>query len=189
LLRPDKGLNKTIYFHMDVLYTVDEKYLQAIEELYYGELPKALHLFNEVLSADPEYARAYYQLGSCYFYQFKNYQTAGYYYKQCISLEAEFPDVYEHYLKLLITLKMDRSVEEVAQKALRVPGVCKARIYEYLGLYAEEQQNFAKAKQQYRLAALATAVPAEHNLFQDHLERIGKKQDTNRAVIYTTGGN
>lgn len=89
---------------MEFLYTMDEKYLQAIEELYYGELPKAMHLFNEIVQADPEYARAHYQLGSCYFYQFKNYQTAGYYYKKCIELEPAFPDVYEHYLKLLMVL-------------------------------------------------------------------------------------
>ena len=69
---------------MDILYTVEEKYLQATEELNYGELPKALHLFNEIINADPEYARAYYQLGCFYHYQFKNYQTAGYYYKKCI---------------------------------------------------------------------------------------------------------
>jgi len=30
------------YFLMDILYTVEEKYLQAVEELNYGELPKAL---------------------------------------------------------------------------------------------------------------------------------------------------
>lgn len=33
---------------MDILYTVDEKYLQAVEELYYGELPKALHFFTRL---------------------------------------------------------------------------------------------------------------------------------------------
>ena len=69
---------------MDILYTVEEKYLQAVEELNYGELPKALHLFHEIVNAEPAYARAYYQLGSIYHYHFKNFQSAGYYYKKCI---------------------------------------------------------------------------------------------------------
>ena len=173
---------------MDILYTVEEKYLQAVEELNYGELPKALHFFNEIISIEPEYARAYYQLGSFYYYQFKNYQTAGYYYKKCIELEAEFPDVYEHYLKLLITLKMDKLIHPIAEKALNIPGVCKAHIYESLGMYAEEQQDFIKAKEQYKLGSLATGCETEPILFQDHLKRIGDKQNANRNIIYAYQG-
>lgn len=169
---------------MDILYTAEEKYLQAVEELYYGELPKALHYFNQIVNSDPTYARAHYQLGSCYFYQFKNYQLAGYHYKECIALEPEFPDAYEHYLKLLITLKMHKSIVLIAEKALKIPGVCKANIYESLGLMAEEQQDFAKAKEQYRLATMATASPTDHGLFKDHLKRISDKQKANLNVIY-----
>lgn len=169
---------------MDILYTVEEKYLQAIEELHYGELPKALHFFHEIVNSDPEYARAYYQLGSFYYYQFKNYQTAGYYYKKCIELEADFPDVYEHYLKLLITLKMHKPAQSIAEKALTVPGVCKAHIYESLGLNAEELQDFVTAREYYKQATLATASQTEHELFQDHLKRIKDKQTANLSMVY-----
>ena len=170
---------------MDILYTVEEKYLQAIDELNYGELPKALHLFHEILIEEPEYARAYYQLGSFYYYQFKNYQAAGYYYKKCIALEAEFPDVYEHYLKLCIVLKMNKIIQHIAENALTVPGVCKANIYESLGLYAEEQQNFVQAKEQYKLAVLFADGQSENNLFHDHLKRIIDKQNASRNIVYT----
>lgn len=174
---------------MDILYTVDEKYLQAIEELYYGELPKALHLFNEIINTDPDYARAYYQLGHCYYYQFKNYQTAGFYFKKCIELDAAFPDVYEHHLKLLITLKMDKSVQQLAEKAIGVPGVCKASIYESLGLYAEEHQNFNLAKEQYRLAAMVTSCQTDHTLYEEHLKRVRNKLKANNHILYTFEGN
>lgn len=173
---------------MDILYTVDEKYLQAIEELYYGELPKALQLFNEIVNTDPDYARAYYQLGHCYYYQFKNYQTAGFYFKKCIELDATFPDVYEHHLKLLITLKMHKSVQQLAEKALVVPGVCKASIYESLGLYAEENQNFDLAREQYRLAAMVTSSQADHTLYEEHLTRVAKKLKANDRIHYTFQG-
>ncbi|WP_316792353.1 hypothetical protein [Pedobacter frigoris] len=173
---------------MDILYTVDEKYLQAIEELNYGELPKALHFFNEVINIDPDYARAYYQLGCCYYYQFKNYQTAGYYFKKCIDLEAGFPDVYVHYLKLLVTLKMQKSIKHTAETALKIPGVCKADIYEVLGSYAEEQQDFAGAKEQYKLAALAAASQSDHSNFKDHLKRISDKQEAKRNITYAYQG-
>ncbi|TKC12121.1 hypothetical protein FA048_00440 [Pedobacter polaris] len=173
---------------MDILYTVEEKYLQAIEELNYGELPKALHLFHEIINAEPDYARAYYQLGCFYHYQFKNYQSAGYYYKRCIELEAEFPDVYEHYLKLLITLKMHKLVSIIAEKALATAGVYQAQIYESLGLYAEEQQKLEEATNHFKKASLTTSSQNEHTLFQDHLKRIGDKQKANQNMVYAYQG-
>lgn len=169
---------------MDILYTVDEKYLQGIEELHYGELPKALHLFNEIINIDPGYARAYYQLGCFYYYQFKNYQTAGFYFKKCIALEAEFPDVYTDYLKLLVTLKMYKSVELIAEKALHVPGVSKAEIYGQLGLNAEMQHDFVLAKEKYKLALLATDSDTDHVLFKDHLKRVDDKLHAKKSMVY-----
>jgi len=170
---------------MDILYTVEEKYLKAMEEINFGELPKALHILNEIISTDPDYARAYYQLGSLFQYQFKNFQSAGYYYKKCMELEPEFPDVYEHYLKLLVTLKMHKLIQPIAKQALLIPGVCKAHIYESLGMYGEEQQKFAEAKEQYKQAALTTSCQIEHTLFQGHLSRIQVKQNADRNMIYT----
>jgi len=169
---------------MDILYTVEEKYLQAIEELNYGELPKALHLFNEIINADPTYARAYYQLGCFYHYQFKDYQTAGYHYKKCIDLEPTFPDVYEHYLKLVVTLEMHKLINIIADKAIRVPGVCKASIHESLGLYEEKQQHFEAAAIQYKKATLSTSSQSDHNLFKDHLIRIADKQKSAQQMVY-----
>lgn len=173
---------------MDLLFSVDEKYLQAIEELQYGELPKALHLFQEIISADPDYARAHYQLGSFYQYQFKNFQTAGYHYKKCIELEPSFPDVYEHYLRLLITLKMHKSIKLIAENAPTVAGVNKANIYENLGFYEEEMLHLDKAKSYYKMASNVTANQSDHSLFQDHLKRVKEKESANQPMIYAYQG-
>lgn len=169
---------------MEILYTVEEKYLQAIEELNYGELPKALRLFNEIISADPAYARAYYQLGCFYHYQFKDYQTAGYHYKKCIDMEPTFPDVYEHYLKLVVTLEMHKLIIIIADKAIGVPGVCIANIYECLGLYEEKQQHYEAAAMQYKKAALSTSSQNDHNLIKEHLKRITDKQKSAKKMVY-----
>jgi len=177
-------LNDTIISKMDILYTVEEKYLQAIEELNYGELPKALHLFHELISLNPEYARAHYQLGCFYHHQFKDYQTAGYYYKTCIELDPCFPDVYQHYLLLAVTLELHKLVPYIANKALITPGVSKANIYESLGLYEEKKQHFAAAKTQFKMAASAAESETEHRLYQDHLKRIFEKQNSNQRMVY-----
>ena len=108
---------------MDTYYTIEEKYLQAVDELTYGENPKALKLLNEIISNDPLYARAHYQLGKIYYYEIKDYQAAGYHFETCVSLEPSFPDVYYPYMHLVVFLNMEKKVNDVAVKALTTPGV------------------------------------------------------------------
>lgn len=173
---------------MDIYTTVEEKYLQAIEELHWGELPKALQYFNEIIVFDPDYARAYFQLGDIYQHHFKDYKTAGYYYKRCIELDADFPEVYKPYLELVITLKMHKLVKQVAEKALLVPGVCEAHIYECLGLHAEQLQNFAEAANYFKKAELFNAVQDEQSTLQEHQNRIKSKMNSTKAMIYDLQG-
>ncbi|MFD0764958.1 hypothetical protein ACFQZI_08830 [Mucilaginibacter lutimaris] len=129
---------------MDTYYTIEEKYLQAVEELSYGETPKALNLLNELINNDPLYARAHFQLGKIYYYDLKDYQTAGYHFKTCMEIDPLFCDNYFHYLSLVVFLKMDKQVKAVADKALITPGVSASSIYELLGLYAEKTKNGLK---------------------------------------------
>jgi len=168
---------------MDFLYNADEKYLQALEELRYGELPKALYYFNAIVDADPANARACFQLGWLYFYKFKNYQTAGYYFKQCLEIDPLFPDAYVHYLKLLITLNMHKTINATAEKALSIPGVCEACIYEQLGNYHEKLQEFKEAKQYYQKAELAATDKDEHNSLGDDIKRVLAKQKTKKKLL------
>jgi tetratricopeptide (TPR) repeat protein len=169
---------------MDILYNVDERYLQAVEELMYGDLPKALHYFSAIIDTDPDHARAHYHVGCCYYYHFKDYQTAGYYFKKCIELEPGFPDVYSVYLKLLITLKIHKAIYPTADKALLIPGVNEAEIFETLGNYAEKNQDLVKAKEHYQKAAAATTDQNHHRGIKDHIIRVADKQNAKRKVVY-----
>lgn len=169
---------------MDILYNVDEKYLQALDELFYGETPKALHILNQIIDTDPDYARAYYHLGYLQYYHFRNYQSAGYYFKRCIELEPDFPLVYKHYLKLLIVLKMHKLINITAEKALSTPGVNEADIYELLGGYAEKMQDFNAAKAHYKKAILANTSQDDHKDLEEHITRITAKLDAGKKLIY-----
>ena len=174
---------------MDILYTVEEKYLQAMEELNYGETPKALHLLREIIIADDTYARAYYSIGVIYHYYLKDYNTAGYYYKTSMTLETQVPDLYEDYLKLLVTLQLHKTIAEVAKLALKVPGVNLTAIYETLGLYEEQRQDFVLAKQYYHKAALIAVIDKEHRTLQDHLKRVGAKMKAKQQMVYAYEGS
>lgn len=174
---------------MDILYTVEEKYLQAMDELNYGETPKAMHLLKELVAKDDTYGRAHYGLATIYHYYIKDYKAAGYYYQTAMDLEETFPDLYEDYLKLLVTLQLHKKIEQVSAKALEVPGINLARIYEMIGVYEEQRQNFALAKQHYQKAALITVVDNEHDLLQGHLKRVSGKLKAKQQMVYAYEGS
>lgn len=174
---------------MDILYTVEEKYLQAMDELNYGETPKAMHLLKELIAADDTYGRAHYGLATIYHYYIKDYKAAGYYYQTGMDLDENFPDLYEDYLKLLVILQLHKKIEQVSAKALEVPGINLARIYEMIGVYEEQRQNFALAKQHYQKAALITVVDNEHDLLQGHLKRVSGKLKAKQQMVYAYEGS
>lgn len=174
---------------MDILYTVEEKYLQAVEELNYGETPKALHLLRAIIAEDENYARAYYSIGIIYHYYLKDFQAAGYYYKTSLTLDAHFPDVYEDYLKLLVNLQLHKTISQVAEAAVKTAGVNLSAIYETLGLYEEQRQDFVLAKQHYEKAALIAVVDKHHSILQDHLRRVGTKIRAKQKMVYAYEGS
>jgi tetratricopeptide (TPR) repeat protein len=75
---------------MNIYFTVEEKYLQAIRKVNYGRTPKALRLLKEILDNDPLHGRTHYQLGKLYYYQLDDYQTAGFHFKTCMDWNHRF---------------------------------------------------------------------------------------------------
>lgn len=167
---------------MDTYYTIEEKYLQAVDELSFGETPKALNLLNHIIADDALYARAHHQLGKIYYYDLKDYQTAGYHFKACMELEPLFPDNYLHYLSLVVFLKIERQVENVSVKALATPGVDPASIYDLLGLYAERCKQWVKALEAYRNAYQEATDKAQRDESEEAIERV--KQKVLQAMTY-----
>ena len=173
---------------MDTYYTIEEKYLQAVDELAYGETPKALNLLNELIANDPLYGRAHFQLGKIYYYDMKDYQTAGYHFKTCMEIEPLFPDNYFDYLSLVVFLKMDKLVKTVAAAALNTPGVGSASIYELLGLYAEKNKEWNKALQAYRNAFMETTTKEQLDSTEESIARIQLKMRQGDVYQYSLTG-
>ncbi|MFA6246071.1 MAG: hypothetical protein WC615_03965 [Mucilaginibacter sp.] len=170
---------------MDTYYTIEEKYLQAVEELSYGETPKALNLLNELIANDPLYARAHFQIGKIYYYDFKDYQTAGYHFKTCMELDPLFSDNYFHYLNLVVFLKMDKQVKIVANAALNTPGVNTGAVYDMLGLYSEKNKDWNKALQAYRNAFMEATTKEQLEDIEQSINRIKRKIQQGIVYHYT----
>ncbi|MGN6181787.1 MAG: tetratricopeptide repeat protein [Mucilaginibacter sp.] len=169
---------------MDTYFTIEEKYLQAVDELSYGETPKGLRLLNEIINSDPTYARAHYQLGRIFFYDIKDYQAAGYHFQTCAELEPSFPDVYEPYLELLVFLKMERKAAEIAAKALAVAGVSASAVYKQLGLLHEMHRQWNLALQAYRDAFMEVTDKGEKHEIEDHITRVRQKMQRGASYQY-----
>lgn len=173
---------------MDTYYTIEEKYLQAVEEVNYGETPKGLKLLNEIISNDPFYARAHYQLGKIYYYELKDYQTAGYHFKTCVELEPFFPDNYYHYLRLVVFLNMEQQVNTIAAKALTIPGVDTAGIFELLGLFSEKNKNWIKSIDAYQKAFIEVTGKTQKENIQESILRVKEKKQQNKIYQYHLTG-
>lgn len=170
---------------MNTYYTIDEKYLQAVDKLSYGRTPKALQLLNEIVSNDPLYAKAHYQLGKIYYYDLEDYQAAGYHFKTCMELEPGFPGNYYHYLNLAVFLNMQKLVKAIAEKALEVPGVDVADIYELVGLSAEKNKELEKALAAYNNAFDTVTNKTDKRKVEESIERINAKMQRVKAYQYT----
>lgn len=155
-----------------------------MDELWYGKTPKGLQLLNEIIADDPFYAKAHYQLGALYYYNIKDYQTAGYHFKTCIELAPGFPDVYYHYLHLLVFLNMGKAMQSVKEKALVVPGVNIASIHNLAALFAEKQKEWDVAIAGYREAMINATCKAEKDHIEESIERVKSKKKQSKKYNY-----
>ncbi|WP_295655432.1 hypothetical protein [uncultured Mucilaginibacter sp.] len=169
---------------MDTYYSIEEKYLHAVEELSYGDTPLSLKLLNEILAEDPLFARAHYKIGVLYYYNLCDYQAAGYHFKLCTELDAFFPDVYFHYISLLVFLNMERQVNLVAQKAVTIPGVYVSAIYNLVGLCAENNCKLNEALNWYEKGLMLVTNKDKKDDIEENISRIKFKMERNKAYTY-----
>lgn len=173
---------------MDRYYTIEEKYLQAVEELNYGETPKSLQLLNEILANEPLYFRAHFQIGKLYYYDLKDYNAAGYHFKLCTELEPSFPDVYYHYVKLLVFLNKQSTLSKVADQALTIPGVDTADIYQSVALCYENNRKWEQAIVHYTEALMQVTNNQQKTYLEESLERVKFKMDKSKTYVYQLSG-
>jgi len=173
---------------MDTYYTIEEKYLQAVDEASYRDSAKGLRLLKEIIELDRLYARAHFQLGKIYYYEIKDYQTAGFYFKTCMELEPAFPDNYFHYLSLVVFLNMERQVGVVSEKALHTPGVDASEIYDLLGLFAEKGKDWNTALKAYEKALIEVTCKDRKEEIEESIDRVKAKMTRKAAYQYNLTG-
>ena len=171
--------------YMETYYTLDEKYLQAVDEMNNGEQALSLKLLNEILAEDPLYVRAHYQIGCLYYYDLLDYQSAGYHFKLCTEREASFPDVYIDYIDLLVFLNKEKLVYQTAEKALVVPGVNAAEIQYKMGRCAEGNKQWKPALNYYFEGLMLVTDNDTKRDLEEGISRVNFKLALSQKIRYS----
>jgi tetratricopeptide (TPR) repeat protein len=169
---------------MDIYHTIEEQYLQTIDELSFGETTKALQILNDIIGREPGYARAHYQLGMIFYYEIKDYQTAGYHFRLCTQFEPAFPNVYYHFMHLLVFLNRTAQIGLLKEKALETPGVEFSAIYYLMGLHAEKNKNWIESQNFYHKGLMVCTSKSEKDDIMEGIERVGYKQQQSQKYHY-----
>lgn len=130
----------------------EQKNFEGLEFAYQKNYQSAAEKFTESIKLNPNYDKAYYNLGNCYFY-LKNYSQAIFYFNQAINLNPNYLAAYnnrgitygisENYSQAISDFTQVLKINPNFAKAYHLRGIC----YQALGNYSQAEKDFAKAKE------------------------------------------
>lgn len=130
-------------------FQLDEKFFEADQIIKDGKIAQALSILTEVVTEMPEHGRAHNHLGWIYETKYNDYTKAETHYKAALAFAPEYPAVYYNYAVLLATLHRHDDLKVILEKAMALPGINKATIYNEYGIMYEAQSKFAEAIEAY----------------------------------------
>ena len=130
-------------------FLLDEKFFEADNIIKDGKIAQALSILTEVVTEMPEHGRAHNHLGWIYETKYNDYTKAETHYKAALAFSPEYPAVYYNYAVLLATLHRHDDLKVILEKAMVLPGINKATIYNEYGIMYEAQSKFNEAIEAY----------------------------------------
>jgi tetratricopeptide (TPR) repeat protein len=168
---------------MNIYYTIDEKYLKAIEKIYYNT-PKAKLLLEEIVEMEPGYGKAHFHLGSIYYDYLAEYTLAVRHFDLALKFAPEFPEAYHKYLCVLNDLEDHATLLKLSEKALKVRGICKSCVYHEVGLSYEKNRLWEKALENYKEAYMHAVTEYDMERNEKDMARVMSKAKSTRKVRY-----
>ncbi len=153
----------------DLFYEADAK----IKERNYAD---AMQTLEAILAEAPEYGKAYNHLAWLYDTKYRDLRKAAEYYQKCLLYEPEYAPVYMNYASVLSTMNRWKELEDLLVKALDVPAVDKATVYNEYGIMYELQGHYDEAVKKYKEAIRYTLVTANIDTYQSSIARCQKKK-------------
>lgn len=162
---------------MDHLTKLEEMLYQANDDIKNGWFDKATNTLEKIIDIDPNFGKAYNHLGYLYEVKFKEFDKGETLYKLCLEKSPMYPGVYYNYAVLLSTLEKWEELKELLDKAMHIPGITKATIYNEYAIMYEQQGQLDKAIDYYKKCALNSLDKNTISRVKDSLERCKMKKE------------
>lgn len=155
----------------------EDMLFEADELIRNNRISDAVHMLEGIIAQAPDYGKAYNHLGWVYETKLKEFVKAEAMYKQCLAFNPDYPPVYLNLSIVLSSLGKYDELEELLTKALSVPGVEKAGIYNEFGILYELQQDYNRAIDNYKLAVRHTLNDSNVDTYMKSIDRCRTKRD------------
>ncbi len=162
---------------MDHLTKLEEMLDRANLDIKDGLYEQASNTLEKIIDIDPNFGKAYNHLAYLYEVKFKEYEKGETLYKLCLEKTPLYPAVYYNYSILLSTLGKWAELKDLLDRALLVPGITKATIYNEYAIMHEQQGQLDEAISQYRLAGMNTLDKGVLDRAKTSIERCKSKKD------------
>ena len=162
---------------MDHLTKLEELLNQANLDIKNGRYDDATNKLEKIIDIDSNFGKAYNHLGYLYEVKFKEYEKGETLYKLCLEKSPMYPAVYYNYSILLSTLGKWDDLKVLLDKAITVPGVTKATVWNEYAIMYEQQGKLDDAIEHYRKAALNTLDKAVLERAKGSIDRCKMKKE------------
>lgn len=160
---------------MAINYKAEELFDQADKDIRDGYYADAAKKLESIIADDPDFGKAYNHLGYLYETKFKDLVSAEKYYKMALEKSPEYPAIYANYSILLSTLQKYDDLNELLKKALEVPGVDRANVYNEYGIMYENLGEYSRAINSYKECAKMTFSKATMDKALESIDRCNTK--------------
>ncbi|MEM7187515.1 MAG: tetratricopeptide repeat protein [Bacteroidota bacterium] len=162
---------------MDHLTKLEEMLDQANLEIKNGKYEEASNLLEKIIDIDPNFGKAYNHLGYLYEVKFKEYEKGETLYKLCLEKTPMYPSVYYNYAILLSTLNKWDELKALLDKAVGIPGITLATIYNEYAIMYEQQGKLDEAIEHYKKTGMSTLDKNVLDRARTSIERCRSKKD------------
>ncbi len=157
----------------------DEMFFEADQLIADRKIGQAMQLLYDIINEQPDYGRAHNHLGWIYETKYRDYAKAEEHYRAALAYAPEYPAVYQNYAVLLSTVRKFNDLEKLLEKAMQVPGINLAAIYNEYGIMNEQQGKLDAAIDSFKKAAQASLSEKDVEFYQGAIRRCQTKKNLN----------
>lgn len=156
-------------------FRLEEIFQQADLDIKDGYFDSAFRKLEEILVEDPFFGKAYNHMGWMYETKLKDYVKAEECYKKALDTDPNYTATYTNYSILLSTLNKYDELRLLLEKAITIPGVDRANVFNEYGIMYEQMGQYEQAIEHYRKCGEMTLNKDTLSRAMDSIDRCRTK--------------